>query len=363
MCLIIHNPKGLAIPDDVLTGGIQYNSDGWGIMASQGGRLRIERGLDEQEFFHVLKDFSGPVAVHFRWATHGDKTVDNVHPFEILGGEYAVMHNGTIDLPQRDKKYSDTWHFCHDILTPLLKNDPGLFGTGYFEEMLRAIVGWNNKLVIMRHDGKSMVVNKKEGAEEGGIWLSSTTWRWGSRWKGNAYYNVQTKGWEDPVKKEKPLTAEEKGWVDQLSRSDPKLSSWDIARDLGLPLDLVYDHIAQKKRDAFHEVLDRPKLELSKSDEDWINVCKGSAEEIARDLNLDPEVVADYLALKRHKEIGLEDTQVLTLEEPKALPAPVPEHYNASLYELSKLRYQPLATFVQTNPYRIAQLIQNFFTR
>lgn len=174
MCLIIHRDDNTAINPTLLAQGIADNPHGWGIMTTVNGRIHTLRGMDAKEFFPALDALDGlPMSIHFRYATHGAKGIDNCHPFDILGGAYSVMHNGIIDVPLADKNRSDTYHFAHHVLAPILAHDPGAFGSAFLAKLLGSIIGYGNKLVILRADGEAMIVNEDEGCWHDGLWLSN----------------------------------------------------------------------------------------------------------------------------------------------------------------------------------------------
>jgi hypothetical protein len=177
MCLIIDRPQGVAIPRALLTNAISDNPDGWGIMLARRGRLETHRGLDAPAFFTTLDELGDdPLTIHFRWATHGLKDLDNCHPFPVCGGAFALMHNGVIgDAPEFDASRSDTWHFAHYLLEPMLLGRPDWFGKPELEQTLGSLVGGGNKLVILRADGETSIVNRKAGTEWEGLWLSNSS--------------------------------------------------------------------------------------------------------------------------------------------------------------------------------------------
>ncbi len=170
MCLIIHRPIGVEIPESILSSGMRANPDGWGIVA---GRYS-SKGLDASRFWDAY-DASGDAElfIHFRFATHGSISLDNCHPFKILRGRYHVLHNGIIDIPIVDKARSDTWHYAHSVLAPALKSDPSLFSDPAFSNEVARQIG-ASKLVIVRNDGESVIVNRAMGADHDGLWLSNT---------------------------------------------------------------------------------------------------------------------------------------------------------------------------------------------
>jgi glutamine amidotransferase len=189
MCLIIHRPMGCEIPADWLDNALEHNADGWGIMASDGKRLHIVRGLASKGFHKRLPSFDAcEVFIHFRYATHGKADIGNCHPFTILDGEYAVMHNGVIPIDcSSNPARSDTWHYCERILTPMLAENSGDFTNPEFAKLIGEHVGITNKLTILRHDGASIIVNADQGETIDGMWFSNlyslypcqrSVWRW-----------------------------------------------------------------------------------------------------------------------------------------------------------------------------------------
>jgi hypothetical protein len=179
MCVIIDAHSPSLIEHDHLRRGLVDNPDGWGIMVSDGSRILTERGMSDEEFwqsYEKVKSLGTRVTVHFRWATHGSKSTRNCHPFLICDDKYSVMHNGVIsDVPSNEKDRSDTYHFAKYIVQPILAKHPDLFGTEYLETMLKTIVGSGNKIVIMRHDGERMFINRGAGVEvTDGLWMSNS---------------------------------------------------------------------------------------------------------------------------------------------------------------------------------------------
>lgn len=174
MCLIIDNPNGLQVDPRIIANAIKGNADGWGFMTSRRGRIHITRGMTPGGLDDAIKAHEGiPHVIHFRFATHGTKNLDNCHPFSVLGGQYGAMHNGILSVPRHDVSRSDTWHFCEYVLGPILEAHPDLFGSPYLTSLLETIIGAGNKLVIMRKDGATMVINRKAGCDHDGLWMSN----------------------------------------------------------------------------------------------------------------------------------------------------------------------------------------------
>lgn len=175
MCLIINRPEpSVEIPESLLERALGQNPHGWGVMRAGRKGLVIDRGLKPAGFWNAFKAVgAAPCAIHFRFSTHGKIDTANCHPFVVCEGQYAVMHNGVIQVPIVDKDRSDTHHFAAYVLGPILEAHPGLFGSDYLESVLSSLVGPGNKLAIMRADGKCMIVNREAGEEYNGLWLSN----------------------------------------------------------------------------------------------------------------------------------------------------------------------------------------------
>lgn len=180
MCLIIHKPRGVEIPADLLEAAVSLNRDGWGLMGfSPQGNLLVERHAQV-----VLADIldterrhrDAEYVLHLRKRTRGAANADNAHPFKVVDGVY-VMHNGTIKLDTRVAGMSDSWHFVSDILRPLAQRRPGVLLDNAFLRLLEIAVKPENKLALLDYPSRRIVLlNRAHGAEFDGLWLSSTRW-------------------------------------------------------------------------------------------------------------------------------------------------------------------------------------------
>ena len=130
MCVIIHRPANVKIPNRVLTDCMIENPHGWGLMWIEQGRLKTLKGADPRTFdsaYATVPD-NVEVAIHFRWKTHGKIDDANAHPYPVLnkeqhGFDLALMHNGVLDVPVTRPEMSDTWHWIEEYIRPLLEND------------------------------------------------------------------------------------------------------------------------------------------------------------------------------------------------------------------------------------------------
>jgi Glutamine amidotransferase domain len=175
VCLIIHRPKGGVIPPDYLANGMRRNPDGWGLMWCHRGTIHTVRSMQPNGLVDAIRDAGpGALSVHLRYATHGTKDAENCHPFSLCNGRYALMHNGIIaTAPEIEEDRSDTYHFARYVLEPILQAAPKLFDTPGFSALIGHMVGAENKLAILRTDGKTILVNRDQGTECNGLWLSN----------------------------------------------------------------------------------------------------------------------------------------------------------------------------------------------
>jgi hypothetical protein len=185
MCLIITgsaqkvratllNTKGLLL--DIF----KTNPDGIGIMYAIKDELKIIKKLPKsfekaRLFIERMPCDERSVAVHFRWTTHGDTNFENCHPYTVVEGEVALMHNGVLSTGNNaDRTKSDTWHFIKNYLHDSVKMAPGIvFDPGY-ATLVKDFIGASNRFVFMAKDGRMIILNKKEGLEHDDMWFSNT---------------------------------------------------------------------------------------------------------------------------------------------------------------------------------------------
>lgn len=186
MCLIAFSKDGKSkIPMDNMEFAQRRNSDGWGIMFAQNGRLAF---IKENTSFKQFRDIwetmipdNVPVGVHFRMATSGAKNDEMCHPFRILNKEQdemdlALMHNGVISIKSMNpgvEKRSDTALFVDAYLRPMLRKGNSLIQSRAFNLGLSMAIGTSNKLVMLDGDGNDYWVHKNQGVEIDGVWYSN----------------------------------------------------------------------------------------------------------------------------------------------------------------------------------------------
>jgi hypothetical protein len=183
MCLIAVSTAGApALTADELGSAWKANPHGAGYMFSQGGTLIIRKAFYKLAELtaayhadHLTHGASSAFVLHFRWATHGDKSPVNVHPHELCGGAVGLAHNGVLPVaPPFGATISDTVFFCRTVLAA---REPAQIMSGEFRKLLSEMIGERNKFVLMSGAGELSIVNEELGTWEGGIWFSNLTWR------------------------------------------------------------------------------------------------------------------------------------------------------------------------------------------
>jgi len=205
MCLIITgkssqvratllNTKGML--KDIYTS----NSDGIGFMYATKEGLKVIKHLPKSEADAIacikrMPNDEREIAIHFRMTTHGDTDLTNCHPYDVVPGYVAMMHNGVLHTGNKaDTSKSDTWHFIKDYLASPVSEHPDVVFNESFLNMVGDYID-NNRFVFMNGEGRISHVNAHQGVEHDGMWFSNTY-----AWRPSAlipnYYSGVTKGWK-----------------------------------------------------------------------------------------------------------------------------------------------------------------------
>lgn len=184
MCLIITGKSSAIRSTLINTNGMLHdifssNPDGIGIMYATTKGLKVIKSLpkhygEARNFIEKLPQDDRELAIHFRWTTHGNTDMTNCHPYDIIPGYVAMMHNGVLHTGNTaDKTKSDTWHFIKDFMASPVSHYPELVHDQSYLDMLSELIG-DNRFVFMDGDGRMSHVNYDQGIEHDGLWFSNT---------------------------------------------------------------------------------------------------------------------------------------------------------------------------------------------
>ena len=184
MCLIITGKSSKVRSTLLDTHGLMSdiftsNPDGIGFMYGTAKGLKVTKTLpknlgDATAFIQRLPNDDREIAIHFRWTTHGKTDMLNCHPYDVIPGFIAMMHNGVLHTGNAaDKNKSDTWHFINDYLHTAVSASPELVYDAGFVSMMEEFIG-NNRFVFMNGEGRMQHVNFEQGIEHDDLWFSNT---------------------------------------------------------------------------------------------------------------------------------------------------------------------------------------------
>lgn len=185
MCLIAYQKPGSApLKAEWMSNGWDRNKDGAGYMFVAAGKLVVRKPFYKLKELktaytddHASYGAASPFVVHFRWATHGNKLVENVHPHALANGRAAMVHNGMLDQfdPCHKTDISDTVLFCRTVLA---MREPDQLTGEPFNQFLAELIGTQNKLVLMDDGGNVSIVNSDHGVwvDTDSYWFSNTSY-------------------------------------------------------------------------------------------------------------------------------------------------------------------------------------------
>ncbi len=184
MCLAIMQPKGKLTPTENLRRGFTSNPDGAGFayVDPATGKVKVVKGLMTYKEFidefnkHSKHHETSAFIIHFRIGTSGTKDKDNTHPFNIKGG--ALIHNGVMFSTYGAR--SDT-----RVLAETYANRFTYDNVEKNKAAVEKALGYN-KFAMIYDDGRTQIINEKEGDWVDGIWYSNTHWNWTRTWQGSS---------------------------------------------------------------------------------------------------------------------------------------------------------------------------------
>ena len=171
MCIILHKPINIQLPDTQTLETCYNNPHGAGFMYQHDNRVHIQKGFMSFNSLMTAIDHlqqqkinitNTNLTIHFRLASHGRITASNCHPFPITKNQnklkvkscitdLAMVHNGIIPFTSYNRSTSDTILFVKDYLSEIKDN---LFNPITAELISHAT---KSKFIIMSPDNIQLI--------------------------------------------------------------------------------------------------------------------------------------------------------------------------------------------------------------
>ena len=178
MCLLVQQPASTQFSDEFILDVYNKNKDGIGVMYADAGHVVVRKYLPKtgKQFLDFYRQYidSRDCIWHARMQTHGDIDLDNWHPYKVTD-KIWMAHNGILSSGNdNDPKKSDTWHFIHNVIEPVLAYDPDRLMRPEYQAFLGDLIGSTNKFGFMNAHGNAVIINRSAGVTYQGAWLSNT---------------------------------------------------------------------------------------------------------------------------------------------------------------------------------------------
>lgn len=206
MCLILYSPSVGKIPQRWLTNSNSSNPHGIGVIWRDENGLNLKKGMRYGELLFLMdklerKNPDTPIAIHFRFATHGGKTAELTHPFVIekenvdldvvSSNKNIMMHNGVVSnlalsevmhyagVPEeRQKQLFSLMHSTGQDSysdTKVLAETLAYVGVQQQKAILYAIAkNESSKFLIWEPEAEQPDLFSSAFTNRDGIWLSNT---------------------------------------------------------------------------------------------------------------------------------------------------------------------------------------------
>ena len=180
MCIAAISREG-GFSEDELRAFFLVNQDGGGYAWADGdGKVNIIRHINNiEDYVNTGKKLAihKNLMTHCRIATVGTRTLENAHPFPLLGYKAALCHNGTFFHHVPGHLQSDTAHIVENA--EKLLGEESLMTPEVVKEVQK-VVGTYNKIIILYGSGNFVLINEDAGHWSADLkrWYSNTYWQY-----------------------------------------------------------------------------------------------------------------------------------------------------------------------------------------
>ena len=203
MCMLCVIPPNVIPSRDKMMASAINNPHGYGfaIVVPEENRIICERSMDADtsvnRFLELREQYkSGYAMWHARFATSGEQTVDNCHPFALPDKKHPnttyVAHNGVLDVIEpKGEKRSDTRIFVEDLL-PAIGGVKALDNDQVWNLINEFTRGSKVCVLTVHPEAEYQMYLFHEDAgwkDDDGVWWSNKSCEWSYSWysKGSAY--------------------------------------------------------------------------------------------------------------------------------------------------------------------------------
>jgi predicted glutamine amidotransferase len=169
MCIAILNKRSQLNAATINTAW-NNNPEGAGLIWIERGQVKTFKTYDRAELLKTYQTIrpknKQPIVLHFRIATSGARTLDNLHPFQV-NNNLSFVHNGVI-AGLGNETHSDTAQFNH-----MLQKLPANFLACETTRELIASYVSGSKLVFLESTGRYTIINEQAGTWNGDTWYSN----------------------------------------------------------------------------------------------------------------------------------------------------------------------------------------------
>lgn len=168
MCIIICNPDGKDVSDDILKESFTDNPHGIGIYFMDTKKITRFYGSGLPQLKNLLN--KKKYIIHFRLSSVGSVNKKNIHPFHV-DKRYLIFHNGTLPFRHKDDfTMSDTRIFSH-FLTDFVKNGIDIMSP-HFKKMFEMIDSRNKIVIVDKESNSYQILNENVGFWIDEVWYS-----------------------------------------------------------------------------------------------------------------------------------------------------------------------------------------------
>jgi len=183
MCIAIYNHRH-ELSFETLRNSWDNNPQGGGLLFlnKKTNKLQTFKTYDFRQFYKAYLELlevakNETMILHFRIATQGEKTLDNLHPFLNEKENLGFVHNGIISQysgwQHKLSKKSDTALFNEQVVNKL--TEKFIYDQDQKRRMEKFVGRWN-KLIFMNKFGDVSIVNEESGDWFNDQWFSNDSW-------------------------------------------------------------------------------------------------------------------------------------------------------------------------------------------